>query len=119
MVNGLDALALTKLDVLDDLAEIKVCVAYRIHGVETDQVPYDATAMEQAEPIYETWPGWQQKTVGISQFADLPAKAQTYLARLAELSGAPFAFISTGPERNETIVDAAVLAECGLELKLS
>ena len=119
MVNGLDALALTKLDVLDDLAEIKVCVAYRINGVETDQVPYDATAMEQAEPIYETWPGWQQTTAGISNFADLPTKAQTYLSRLAELSGAPFAFISTGPERNETIVDAAVLAHCGLELTLS
>ena len=119
MVNGLDALALTKLDVLDDLAEIKICIGYRINGQETDQVPYDAVAMERAEPIYETMPGWQRKTVGISNFAELPEKAQTYLARLAELSGAPFAFISTGPERNETIIDTAVLAKCGLELKLS
>lgn len=118
MVNGLDALALTKLDVLDELPEIRICVGYRIHGQETDQVPYDATAMEQAEPIYETMPGWQQKTVGIDKLANLPAKAQTYIARLAELSGAPFAFISTGPERNETIIDTAVLEGCGLKLAL-
>ncbi len=118
MVNGLDALALTKLDVLDDLDEIKICIGYRINGQETDQVPYDATAMEQAEPIYETMPGWRQQTGGIDKFADLPEKAQTYIARLAELSGAPFAFISTGPERNETIIEAGVLEGCGLQLAL-
>ena len=118
MVNGLNALALTKLDVLDDLDEIKICVGYRINGQETDQIPYDASAMEAAEPVYETMPGWQSPTVGIATFADLPEKAKAYLARLSELSGAPFAFISTGPERNETILDTAVLDLCGLALKL-
>lgn len=116
MVNGLDALALTKLDVLDDLAEIKICVGYKINGQTTDQVPYDANGMSAAEPIYETMPGWQQQTVGISQLADLPAKARAYIEHLAELSGAPFAFISTGAERNETIVDREVLSRCGLDL---
>lgn len=116
MINGLDGLALTKLDVLDDLDEIKICVAYRINGQETDQVPYDADQMNQAEPVYETMPGWQAKTVGISNFADLPPRAQAYVNRLSELSGAPFAFISTGAERNETIISAEVLGRCGLHL---
>src|SRR5262249_28770501 len=64
MVNGLDALALTKLDVLDDLEEINICVGYRINGREVDQVPYDANQMSEAEPIYETMHGWKEKTVG-------------------------------------------------------
>jgi adenylosuccinate synthase len=116
MINGLNALALTKLDVLDDLDEIKICVAYRIDGRQTDQVPYDADQMSAAEPVYETMPGWKAKTVGISSFEDLPVRAQEYISRLSELSGAPFAFISTGAERNETIIAGEVLKECGLEI---
>ncbi len=116
MVNGLDALALTKLDVLDDLDELKICVAYKINGQVTEQVPYDADQMNAAEPVYETMPGWQSNTVGISNFDDLPERAQQYLARLSEVSGAPFAFISTGAERNETIISADVLSRCGLHL---
>ncbi len=118
MVNGLEALALTKLDVLDELEEIKVCVAYSIDGRETDEVPYDANLMTSAVPIYESLPGWQQKTVGISRFEDLPLNAQKYVERLAQLSGAPFAFISTGAERNETIISNEVLGSCGWELLL-
>jgi len=116
MVNGLDALALTKLDVLDELDEIRICVGYRIDGQVTDQVPYDAEQMEAAEPIYETMAGWKSTTRGIQRLADLPPRAQAYLERLAELSGAPFAFISTGPERNETIIDHEVLGRRGLRL---
>ena len=116
MVNGLDALALTKLDVLDELDELKICVAYNINGQVTDQVPYDADQMNAAEPMYETMPGWQSKTVGISNFADLPERAKQYLTRLSEVSGAPFAFISTGAERNETIISSEVLGKCGLNL---
>jgi adenylosuccinate synthase len=116
MVNGLDSLALTKLDVLDELDELKVCVAYRIDGRETDQVPYDAEQLERAEPVYETWPGWRSKTAGVSNFAELPARAQSYVNRLAELSGAPFAIISTGPERNETIINGELLSAQGLNL---
>ena len=116
MVNGLDALALTKLDVLDDLDELKICVAYKINGQVTDQVPYDADQMNAAEPVYETMPGWLSKTVGISNFNDLPERAKQYLTRLSEVSGAPFAFISTGAERNETIISREVLSNCGLNL---
>jgi adenylosuccinate synthase len=116
MVNGLQALALTKLDVLDDLDEIRVCVGYRIDGRETDQVPYDAEQMAAAEPIYETRPGWKSTTRGVQRFSDLPELAQDYLRYLARISGAPFAFISTGPERNETIIDHEVLGACGLRI---
>lgn len=118
MINGLNALALTKLDVLDDLDEIKICVAYRVNGHQVDQVPYDADQMNSAEPVYETMPGWKSKTVGISNFDELPPRAKEYVNRLAELSGAPFAFISTGAERNETIIGTGVLNECGLNLTL-
>ncbi len=117
MVNGLDALALTKLDVLDDLDEIKICVAYRIDGRETDQVPYDANQMAAAEPVYETMPGWKESTVGVSGIEDLPARAKAYIDRLSELSGAPFALVSTGAERNETIIINDVLGRCGLQIK--
>ncbi|MEO6725456.1 MAG: adenylosuccinate synthase [Blastocatellia bacterium] len=118
MLNGLDALALTKLDVLDDLDEIKICTAYRINNKVTDQVPYDADQMHSAEPIYETMPGWKAKTVGISNLDELPQRAKEYLNRLTELSGAPFAFISTGAERNETIIETEVLDRCGLHLTI-
>jgi adenylosuccinate synthase len=118
MINGLDALALTKLDVLDELDEIKIGVAYRLGGRETDQVPYDAEEMSRAEPVYETLAGWKEKTVGIANFEDLPARARAYIARLAELSGASFAFISTGAERNETIIAHEVLRRCGFELRV-
>ncbi len=118
MVNGLDALALTKLDVLDDLDEIKICAGYRIGGRETDQVPYDAKLMAEAEPVYETMPGWQTRTVGITRFEALPPRARGYINRLSELSGAPFAFISTGAERNETIIAQEVLSLCGLKLEM-
>jgi adenylosuccinate synthase len=118
MVNGLDALALTKLDVLDAENEIKICVGYRINGVETDQVPYDAEALGAAEPIYESMAGWRATTAGISRFDELPEKARAYINRLSELSGAPFAFVSTGPERNETIIHEEVLEKCGVRLSL-
>lgn len=118
MVNGLHALALTKLDVLDDLDEIRICTGYRINGHETGQVPYDANLMSAAEPVYETMPGWRDKTVGISRLDDLPAKAREYVDRLAVLSGAPFAFISTGAERNETIISTEVLGRHGLDLSI-
>ncbi|MEY4166965.1 MAG: hypothetical protein RIR52_789 [Acidobacteriota bacterium] len=116
MLNGLEALALTKLDVLDDLDEIKVCIGYRINGEVTDRIPYDAGQMDEATPIYETLPGWKTSTRGIRRLADLPPRARDYLAYLAEISGAPFAFISTGPERNETIIEPDILARAGVKI---
>jgi adenylosuccinate synthase len=74
--------------------------------------------MSEAEPVYETMPGWREKTVGVSKFEDLPEKAREYIARLSDLSGAPFAFISTGAERNETIIETKVLDGCGLRLNV-
>ncbi|MFN0086481.1 MAG: adenylosuccinate synthase [Blastocatellia bacterium] len=118
MINGLDALALTKLDVLDDLEELRICVGYRINGKKTDQVPYDANQMAAAEPVYETMPGWQSRTVGVTSFDRLPERARTYVRRLEELSGAPFAFVSTGAERNETILAHDTLKACGLDLNV-
>jgi len=113
MVNGLNALALTKLDVLDTFEEIKICVAYNIKGRETDEVPDDANLMAQAQPVYETLPGWVESTVGISRLEDLPRRAREYVARLSELSAAPFALISTGAERNQTIILEEVFASAG------
>jgi adenylosuccinate synthase len=117
MVNGLDALALTKLDVLDTLDEIQVCVAYRINGRETTEVPYDANQMSAAEPVYETLPGWKKTTVGISKWDELPSAARAYVERLSELSQAPFALISTGPERNETISSPDVINRLHLAIQ--
>lgn len=117
MINGLDALALTKLDVLDELDEIKICTAYKIKGKIVNQIPFDPDDMSQAEPVYESMPGWKEKTAGTSDINALPQKARDYVARLSELSGAQFAFISTGPERNETIINHELLGKLGFDLK--
>jgi adenylosuccinate synthase len=104
MLNGLDAIALTKLDVLDEFDEIKVCTAYRYHNDVIEDIPYGAHALADCEPIYETLPGWKTDTSGITTYDALPEKAKAYVRRLEELVGAPMAMISTGPERNETII---------------
>lgn len=104
MINGLDAIALTKLDVLDELDEIKVCTAYRYCGEVIEDIPYGGSALAECEPIYETLPGWKTDTSSIMDYDDLPEKAKAYVRRLEELVGAPMAMISTGPERSETII---------------
>ena len=104
MLSGLDAIALTKLDVLDEVDEIKICVAYRCRGEVIEDIPYGASALADCEPIYETMPGWKTKTSGITNYDDLPAMAKDYISRVEELCGAPAALISTGPERTETII---------------
>jgi adenylosuccinate synthase len=104
MLNGLDALALTKLDVLDEFDEIKVCTAYDCRGEVIEDIPYGANALAACEPIYETLPGWKSDTSGITSYDDLPEKAKAYVRRLEELVEAPVAMISTGPERGETII---------------
>ncbi len=110
MINGVDAIALTKLDVLDRLDEIRVCVAYRIDGHERRGLPPTAAELERAEPVYRTVPGWGESTVGSLVFEDLPPKARDYLALLEEEVGVPIAIISTGPRREETIIrDGAAL----------
>jgi adenylosuccinate synthase len=102
-VNGLDALALTKLDVLDDLDEISICTAYRYRGSVVSEFPADLRVLAGSEPIYETMPGWKTSTRGARAFNDLPAAARAYIARLEELSLAPAAIVSTGSDRDETL----------------
>jgi adenylosuccinate synthase len=102
-INGFDSMVLTKLDVLDELDEIPVCVAYRIDGVKTCEIPATWRELAKAEPLYERLPGWRTSTKGISEWDDLPKAAQDYLLFLERQSGVEVGCISTGPERNETI----------------
>jgi adenylosuccinate synthase len=104
MLNGLDTIALTKLDVLDELDEIKVCVAYRLRGERIEHVPDRTYELAEVEPVYETLPGWKASTRGASSVDDLPPNARTYVAALADLMGVEIGMISTGPDRLETIL---------------
>jgi adenylosuccinate synthase len=103
-VNGLDALALTKLDVLDGIDTLQLAVAYRIGDRILREFPADLETLAACEPVYETHPGWHAPTAGIRRFEDLPAAARAYVARLEELTGTPVALVSTGADRDETIV---------------
>jgi len=103
-VNGLSSLCLTKLDVLDGLEELKICNGYRYNDQELSVAPVGADALSKCEPIYQTMPGWSETTQGAKSMADLPAAAQNYVARLAELVGVPIDIVSVGPDRAETIV---------------
>jgi adenylosuccinate synthase len=109
-INGLDALALTKLDVLDELHEVKICTGYRTSAGTITEFPADLRILTNAEPVYETWRGWAAPTKGVTQFEGLPPEAQRYIRRLEEVSGVECAIISTGSDRAETIVrrDSAV-----------
>jgi adenylosuccinate synthase len=109
-INGLDALALTKLDVLDGLPEVKLCVGYKTDGGLVTEFPADLRLLATAEPQYETLPGWTTPTKGATEFNALPTEAQRYIRRLEEVSGVGCAIVSTGSDRSETIVrkDSAV-----------
>jgi adenylosuccinate synthase len=108
-INGLDALALTKLDVLDGLDEVPICTAYRCGGRPLTDFPSDVSQLASCEPVYETMPGWSKPTKGLRRFADLPDAALRYVARLEEVTGVPAAIISTGSERDDTIVREDIL----------
>jgi adenylosuccinate synthase len=103
-VNGLDALAITKLDVLDGLETLDVCTAYRSNGTILTEMPGDTAQLAGCEPVYETLPGWKAPTKGITAFDQLPPQARAYIQRLEETSGVPAAIISTGSERDHTIL---------------
>lgn len=102
-LNGVDSLALTKLDILDQLEEIKICTAYKLNNQLLDLPPATVEEMEEVEPIYETLPGWQTSTKEIKDFKDLPKNAQKYLQRIETLVGAPISILSVGPEREKTL----------------
>ncbi len=103
-INGLDALALTKLDVLDSVDEVNVCVGYRCGDQRTTKMPADPAVLARCQPEYETWPGWSAPTAGVRSFDALPSAAQRYVARLEELTGVPVAIVSTGSDRADTII---------------
>ncbi|HXS54200.1 MAG TPA: adenylosuccinate synthase [Usitatibacter sp.] len=104
-LNGISGLCITKLDVLDGLDKVRVAVGYKVAGGGTrDILPVGAEALSICEPIYEEHAGWKESTVGVKRYADLPANARAYLERLQGLVGAPISLISTGPDREETIV---------------
>lgn len=105
-VNGFDSLIITKLDVLDELDEIPVCVAYEVDGRVVTQMPASARRMEAVKAVYERLPGWKTKTQGIAQIAKLPAAAQDYLKFLEAQTGVEIGSVSNGPERNETMIVA-------------
>jgi len=103
-VNGLTGVAVTKLDVLDTLAELQVATAYRLpDGSVTDRFPADTGALSSIEPVYESMPGWQAPTDGVRRLSDLPSKARSYLDRIEELTEAPVRWISVGTERDQII----------------
>jgi len=103
-VNGITGIALTKLDVLDGMEEIKVCTGYRLNGRELSHLPASTKEQENVEPIYETLEGWSDSTFGARSWADLPATAIKYVRRIEELIEAPVALLSTSPERDDTIL---------------
>ena len=102
--SGIHGIALTKLDILDGFKEIKVCVRYRLDGVEIDHLPASQSAQARVEPVYETIEGWEGTTAGARSWVDLPAQAIKYVRRIEELIGAPVALVSTSPERQDTIL---------------
>lgn len=103
-LGGLDGMALTKIDVLDGLDEVQICVAYRLDGERISHLPGNADAQARLEPIYETLPGWSTPTEGLRDWAALPPACQAYIERLEALVGVPAALISTSPRREDTIV---------------
>ena len=104
IINGVSGLCITKLDVLDGLDEIKVCVGYDRNGKRVDILPLDADEITDCQPIYDTFPGWSGSTAGITQWDELPLNARRYLERVQEFIGAPIDMVSTGPDRDHTIL---------------
>ena len=102
-VSGIDALALTKLDVLTGETEIKVCTGYSIDGVKTDRFPADAEKTERAQPLYESHPGWSEPLDDIRAFDKLPANAQSYVKWLEKIAGAPIRYVGVGRARDAMI----------------
>ena len=118
MINGISWLVITKLDILDEMAEIPVCVGYKINGKRTDEAPAQATGgYEKIECIYEKIPGWQTSTAGITEFEKLPPRARDYMAFVEKETGAAVGMISTGPDRDHTIIVDAFAAELKTAVK--
>lgn len=104
MTCGVDEWALTKVDVLDEMETIRLCVAYELNGQRIEHFPANIRDVERCTPIYEEWPGWKTSTAGARSFDDLPKAAQHYLRRIEEVSGAPIGILSVGPRRDSTMI---------------
>ena len=103
-LNGVTGLCVTKLDVLDGLKTVRIGTAYRFEGRTLDLLPFGADAVEGCEPVFEDLPGWTESTAGVRRWDELPVNAQRYLQRLSDLTGAPIAMVSTGADRDDTIL---------------
>ncbi|HCY61768.1 MAG TPA: adenylosuccinate synthase [Oxalobacteraceae bacterium] len=103
-INGVTGICLTKLDVLDGLEQLKICTGYKVDGKDVDIFPLGAEDAARCVPVYEEMSGWQESTVGAKSMDTLPANARAYIARIGELIGVPIDMVSTGPDREETIV---------------
>ena len=103
-INTISGLCITKLDVLDGLDTVRLCTGYKLDGQSVDVPPVDTDAFSRCEPVYEDMPGWNESTFGITRYEDLPANAKAYLKRLEEVVETPVDIISTGPDRDQTIV---------------
>ena len=103
-INGINGLCITKLDVLDGMEKLKVCIGYQYRGKQTEYAPLDAAGWDEIEPVYLEFPGWTENTAGITEFSKLPPAARAYLRSLEELVGCPLAIVSTGPDRDATMV---------------
>jgi len=103
-INGITGLRITKLDVLDGMEKLKVCIAYEYHGKRTEYAPLDAQGWEECPPVYLEFPGWSENTHGITNWDDLPPAARAYLRLLEELAGCSISIVSTGPDRDHTMV---------------
>jgi adenylosuccinate synthase len=102
--SGITGISLTKLDVLDGMEELKICIAYKLDGVTLKRLPANASAQARVEPIYESLPGWKGSTRGARSWAELPAEAVKYVRRVEELIGCPVSMVSTSPEREDVIL---------------
>ncbi|PDV97827.1 adenylosuccinate synthase [Candidatus Chloroploca asiatica] len=107
-INGIDTVAITKLDVLDTAPTIKICTGYQLHETQLDYPPATVAVLGQVEPIYEEMPGWMTPTTHVRHFHDLPDAAQAYVSRLCQLIGARLGIVSVGPDREQTIIAAEV-----------
>ena len=103
-LNSFSGLCVTKLDVLDGMDTVRICTDYLLHGKKISTLPTEVTDLAACEPVYEDMPGWKEPTFGVKSFDALPKNAQKYLLRVEELAGVPIDMISTGPDRNETII---------------
>ena len=103
-INGINGLCITKLDILDGMPSLKLCIAYKYRGKQTEYAPLDAAGWEECEPVYLEFPGWNESTAGITEWDKLPPAARAYLRALEELVECPLAMVSTGPDRDANII---------------